>query len=114
MTSASDLKEVINIKSGFLIRITFMRIRIQLFTSIRIQIQILLLIKVMQICDHWTPDPPELHFEPPRLNFETPRLHFRSRKPLNFDLNARIWIQFFTPYTGNNADPWGSGSEALY
>jgi hypothetical protein len=54
----------------FRIRITLMRIRIQLFTSVRIRIwiklfismriRILLVIKLMQICDHWPTDPPGL------------------------------------------------------
>ncbi len=39
--------------------------RIRLFTMMRLQI--LLLIKVMRICDHWYTDPPGLHFEPQRL-----------------------------------------------
>jgi hypothetical protein len=42
-----------------------MRIRIRLFTFI--WIQILLLIKVMQIGNHWSTDPPGLHFEPLKL-----------------------------------------------
>ncbi len=37
-------------------------IRIRLFTLIRIRIPIL--IKVMPICDHWSTDPPWLHFTP--------------------------------------------------
>ncbi len=57
-------------------RITFMRIRIRLFTSIRIRVRLfismrirnLLLIRVMRICDH------SLHFEPMNL--------------LNFDFSA--------------------------
>jgi hypothetical protein len=40
----------------------------------RIWIRILLLIKVMKICDHWSTDSPRLHFEPPQV--------------LNFDLDA--------------------------
>jgi hypothetical protein len=32
------------------------------------QIQILLLIKVMRICDHWSTDPPALPFEPLRIH----------------------------------------------
>jgi hypothetical protein len=46
------------------------RIRVWLFTF---RIRILLLIKVMQICDHWSPDPPGLNFESPRLHCERPR-----------------------------------------
>jgi hypothetical protein len=33
------------------------------FTLMRILIRILLLIKMMQIFDHWHTDPPQLHFE---------------------------------------------------
>jgi hypothetical protein len=53
---------------------TFMLIRIRLFTGMRIWIRILLpvLIKVMPVCDHWSPDPLLLHFEPPRLHCERP------------------------------------------
>jgi hypothetical protein len=46
------------------------RIRILLFTLMRIQNRIVHLICVMQICDHWATDPPGLHLEPPRLHFE--------------------------------------------
>ncbi len=49
-----------------------MRIRIWLITLMRIRN--LLLIKVMRICDHWSNDPPWLHFEPLKL--------------LNFDFNG--------------------------
>ncbi len=78
------------IVSGLWIRMTFVRIRIQLFILIRIQIQlftliriqlftliririqrltlmwirfrILLLVKVVRICNHWPTDPPGLYF----------------------------------------------------
>jgi hypothetical protein len=33
-------------------------------------VRILLLIKLMRICDHWPTDPPDLQFEPPRIDFE--------------------------------------------
>ncbi len=65
---------------------TFMRIRNQLFTSMRIRI--LLLIKVMEICDHWSVDRPGLHFEPPSLNFEPPGFYYKPLKILNFEFNA--------------------------
>ncbi len=45
-------------------------IRIQRFTLIRI----LLLIKVMEICNKFSIDPQGLHFEPPSLHCERPRL----------------------------------------
>jgi hypothetical protein len=41
------------------------RIRIQLF---HLRIQILLIIAVMRICDHWSTDPLGLYFEPSRLH----------------------------------------------
>ncbi len=46
-----------------------MRIRIQLFTWMRIRI--LLLIKVMGIWDHWSIDPPRLPSRPPLWAFNT-------------------------------------------
>jgi hypothetical protein len=56
--------------SGLRIRITHLWIRIQLFTQM--QIRILLLIKVIKkISDHWSIDPPELHFEPQGFNADT-------------------------------------------
>jgi hypothetical protein len=61
-------------QTGLQIRITLMQIRIQIFTSM--QIQILLLIKVTRICDHGPAEPPGFHFEPPRLNCERSRLYF--------------------------------------
>jgi hypothetical protein len=53
--------------AGLRIRVTLLRIRIQLFTLMRIRI--LLIIKMMRICDYWSTDPPGLHFEPPCLHF---------------------------------------------
>jgi hypothetical protein len=50
--------------------IILIRIRIQLFTSMRILIRILLLIKVMEISDRWSIDPPGLHCEAPVLYWE--------------------------------------------
>jgi hypothetical protein len=49
---------------------TLMRIRIQLYTVMRIFIRILLLIKVMGICEHWSTDPPGLNFDPPGVHCE--------------------------------------------
>jgi hypothetical protein len=51
----------------------------------------MLLIKVMQVCDHWPTDPPDLRFEPPRLHVERPRpstAPFGPQKLLNFDFDA--------------------------
>jgi hypothetical protein len=50
-----------------------------LFTLI--WIRILLLIKVMRICDQWHTGPPPLHFEPLRLHCELPRC---SMAPFEF------------------------------
>jgi hypothetical protein len=36
-------------------------------------IRILILIKVTRICDHWSTDPPRLHFEHLRLHGERPQ-----------------------------------------
>jgi hypothetical protein len=55
--------------------LTWMGIRIRLFTLMQF------LIKVMQICDHCSKDPPRLHFEP----LWPPRLHFEPQQLLNFD-----------------------------
>ncbi len=80
------------------------RIRIHLFTLMRIRI-LLLLTKVMRICDqHWSTDRPgfaskspllSVH-DLPRLHCERPRpsyrLHFEPIKLLNFDCNA-VWIR---------------------
>ncbi len=64
------------------IRITSMRIRIQIFPFMRILIwlftltwirRILLLIKMMRICDHGYTDLPGLHFEHPTLQCELPQ-----------------------------------------
>jgi hypothetical protein len=81
-----------------------MRIRIQLFTLMQIRIQ--LLFRIMGICDHWSVDPPGLHFEPSGLHCERPRLYF---EPLNFDFNADPDPAFHSfadpdPATKNNAD----------
>jgi hypothetical protein len=62
---------------------TLMRIRIQPFTLMRIRIRILLIIKGMGICDHWSIDHPGLRFEPPGLHYERPWLCFGSLKLLN-------------------------------
>ncbi len=63
--------------------------------------RILLLVKVMQICDHWYTDPPGLHFEPPRLHCERQQLSIAPlelKELLNFDLNNA------DPASENNAD----------
>jgi hypothetical protein len=80
---------IADLDSAFLFN-TELRIRIQLFTSIRIRIQrftlmrirILLLIKGMRICDHWSTDPPGLYFEPISLPF----VSARGPPPLHFEL----------------------------
>jgi hypothetical protein len=83
------------------ISISLMQIRIQLFTSMRIRIQ--LPFKVMEICDNWSTDPPELHFEPPGL-------HCELLKFFIFDFNADPDPAFHSnadpdPVSKNNADP---------
>ncbi len=52
--------------------ITLRRIRIPYFTSVQSQILILLLIKVMRICDHWFTDSLRLHFEHQGFHYERP------------------------------------------
>ncbi len=61
---------------------TSMQTRIQPFTLMRIRIQILLIIKVMWICDHWSIDHSGLHFEPPGLHCKRQWLYFKSIKLL--------------------------------
>ncbi len=57
----------------------------------QIRIRILLLIKVMPICDHWPSIPPELDLSPPRLHCERPwpsMASFLAAEALNFDFDA--------------------------
>ncbi len=67
------------------------RLRIRLFTLMRIRFRILLLIKVMWICDHLSKGSSRLHFERPCLHCERPgpsRLHFDTLLLLNFESYA--------------------------
>ncbi len=50
--------------------------------------KILLLIKVMGICDRWYTDPPRLHFEPRRL-------HCEPLMVLKFSLKGTQDLRFF-------------------
>ncbi len=55
---------------------------------IPIQIRILLLIKVIQICDHWFTGPPRLHHVS-TLSVHGPAwIHFEPLQLLNFDFDA--------------------------
>ncbi len=77
-----------------------MRIRIHLFTVMRIRSESDFLLqckcgsgsfskfKEMRIRDHWSTGPSLLQFEPPRLDCERPRLRFEPLKLLSFDFNA--------------------------
>jgi hypothetical protein len=79
--------------------------RILLFTLMRIRI--LLLIKVMRACDHWSTDPLRLHFHSLRLHTRIqspPLLHFELWL-LNFNFNVDPG-----PASQNNA---GYGSATL-
>ncbi len=80
--------------AGLRIRIILMRTRSHLLTLMGIRIRILLLIKVMGICDHCSTDIPGFHFQHPRLHCEhgPPRLHFEPLKFMNFDF-LRIQIR---------------------
>ncbi len=94
------------------VRVTLMRIRIQLFTSIRIRIRliilmrirIVLLIKVIRICDHWSRDSSRLHCERPQLlNFNLdahpdPAVDFDADPAFHSHANA-------DPASKNHADP---------
>jgi hypothetical protein len=68
----------------------------------RIRIWMLLLVKVMSICNHRSYIPFGLHYEPHLRAFPEgvicpPRLQFEPLKLLNFDfLRTRIRIQLFT------------------
>jgi hypothetical protein len=62
------------------------------------RIWLLLLMKVMGICDHWSTDPPGLHLSLPAsiVSVHGPtRLYFEPLKLLKFYF-IRIPIQFFT------------------
>jgi hypothetical protein len=67
---------------------SFHLIRIRLFNADADRI--LLLIKGMKICDHWSTDPPGFPFEPPLLQCERPRLDFDPLRHLNLDLYAYL------------------------
>ncbi len=57
------------------------------------RIRTLLLITVIGICDHWSIDPPELHFEPlgSMVSVYGPsRLCFKPLRLMSFDLNADL------------------------
>jgi hypothetical protein len=76
-----------------------MWIQIPLFILMRIQIRILLFIKLMPISHQLSIEPPWLHFEPPRLHYERPPwLCFELLQLLNFDFEP-------DPASQNNADP---------
>ncbi len=79
-------------KAGLRICLTFILIQVQLFTSMRMRI--LIVIKVMRICDHWSTEPPGL------LNCKRPRpskAPFEPLQLLNLNLmKIRIWIKNFT------------------
>jgi hypothetical protein len=69
----------------------------------QIRIQILLLIKVIRICAHWSTNPPGLRFEPPRLfvSVQCPAwIHVEPLKLLNFDFDADP-----EPAFHSNSDP---------
>jgi hypothetical protein len=87
------------------IHITLMRIRIPIFTSMRIRI--LLLCKVKQICNHLSTEPTGFYSEPLRLHCERPRsstAQFEPLKFLNFDTNADLDSNP-DPSLHSNADP---------
>ncbi len=68
---------------------------------------IMLIIKVMRIYEHWSQDPPGLHFKPPRLHCERTRpsaAPFRaSKKLLNFDFHADPDLAFHYNTDPNSA-----------
>ncbi len=69
----------------------FFHIRIRIFILMRIRI--LLLIKVTDIWDHWSTDPPRLHSEPSRLRYIVSGpgplgLHFEPPQRLNLGFEA--------------------------
>jgi hypothetical protein len=74
------------------------------------RIRILLLIKVMKICDHWCIDPPGLHFEPPGLNCS---VHGPPCGILNFDFLMRIQIQRSKIMRIRIGNPGGVLAEAI-
>ncbi len=61
------------------------------FFFILMRMQVLLLMKVMLVCDSLSIDPLWLRFEPPRLHCERlgpPRLHVEPPQLLNLDFDA--------------------------
>jgi hypothetical protein len=66
----------------------------------RIRFRILLLIKVMEICNQWSISPPGLRFELLGLHSEHLRLYFEPLKLLTFDFHADLDPTFLS-----NADP---------
>ncbi len=120
-------KTLLHIRSGMIYYRYEPKTRPSLKAGLRIRI--LILIKVMGICEHWSVDPPGLHFEPPDPHLWASSallghvLVFWSLKILNFDFEA-IWIltvepiriQLFShtriqfPKVMHNADPCGSES----
>ncbi len=73
------------------IRITLMRIRIPVFTLLRIRI--LLLIKVMRICDHWSTDPLRPRFDTLKYPASTVSVY------------GTPWLHIFEPLQVIDADP---------
>jgi hypothetical protein len=81
----------IRIQLFTLIRIqlfTLIRILIQLLTLMWIRFRILLLIIVVRICDHWPTNLKGLHIEPPPLHFERPR---PSKAPFWASKASEFW-----------------------
>jgi hypothetical protein len=81
-------------------RVTCMRIRIQLFTGMgKMRIRIPLLMKVMRICDYLSTDPPgsiiSLHTSISNVQ-GPPRLHFESLKLSKFDFIADPGRAFYS------------------
>jgi hypothetical protein len=101
---------------------TRIRIRFSLLTFTRNRIRILFLYQVMRICDHWSTDPPQLHFAPLRLHCERSRLSMvqftASTAPdpdpdPAFESGAVLDPMFYSYAdldSQNDADPCGSGS----
>ncbi len=96
------------------ILITSMRIRIQLITLMRIRI--LLFIKDMRICDHWSPGSAGLYYEPSRLHGEHPRPSKMTplsafKKLLNYYFNTDPGPAFYPDprIRTSNGSGFGSG-----
>ncbi len=83
----------------------FTLMRIQMRLSILMRIRILLLIKVLQTCDHWSTGPP-------RLNFEHERLYCKYLGPSIAVLGIEVRIRMVLRLPNPHPDPLVTSTDA--